>query len=70
MTASATTKPTPHCRLRFGQRGGLAGFLFVAPSIIFLIVFVILPIVMAFYYSLTDYDLLSPPRGVGLRNIE
>ena len=70
MTASATTKPTPRRRLRFGQCGGLAGFLFVAPSIIFLIVFVILPIVMATYYSLTDYALLSPPRVVGLKNIE
>ena len=43
-------------RLRLGNRGGLAGYVFVAPSLIFLVVFVILPIVGALYFSLSDYD--------------
>jgi multiple sugar transport system permease protein len=44
--------------------------LFVGPSIICLIVFVILPIVMAFYYSLTDYDLMQSPVFAGVKNYQ
>jgi len=53
---------------RFGNRGGLAGYFFVAPSIFFLILFVIVPILGALWYSFSDYDLMSAPRWVGLRN--
>ena len=53
---------------RFGNRGGLAGYFFVLPSIIFLMVFVVLPIIAALYYSLTDYDLMSAPKYAGLMN--
>ena len=52
----------------FGGRGGLAGYLFVAPSLLFLAVFVILPIFAAFYYSFTDYDLMSAPEFAGWKN--
>ncbi|MDP6349972.1 MAG: sugar ABC transporter permease, partial [Chloroflexota bacterium] len=55
-------------RLGLGNRGGLAGYFFVAPSIIFLIVFVIFPIIAAAYYSVTDYDLMSSPRFSGFKN--
>ncbi len=54
--------------LRLGRRGRLAGYFFVAPSLIFLFVFLILPIFAAFYYSLSDYDLMSAPRFAGLKN--
>ena len=37
-------------------------------SLLFLALFVILPIIAAFYYSLTDYDLMSSPRFAGLKN--
>ena len=40
----------------------------MAPSLIFLFVFLILPIFAAFYYSLSDYDLMSAPRFAGLKN--
>jgi multiple sugar transport system permease protein len=53
---------------RFGNRGGLAGYFFVAPSIIFIVLFVIIPIIGALYYSFTRYDLMSSPRWVGLLN--
>ena len=51
-----------------GRRGGLAGYFFVAPSLIFLFVFLIFPIIAALYYSFTDYDLMSPPRLAGFKN--
>lgn len=53
---------------RFGSRGGLAGYFFVAPSIIFLVVFVIVPIIAAMYYSLSFYDLMKQPRFIGIDN--
>ena len=53
---------------RLGHRGGLAGYLFVAPSLIFLLLFVIYPILMSFYYSFTFYDLMKEPSWTGLAN--
>ena len=55
-------------RFRLSRRGGLAGYFFVAPSIIFLFGFVILPIFLASYYSLSDYDLMRSPQFVGWKN--
>lgn len=52
----------------FGNRGGLAGYFFVAPSILFIAVFVLIPILGALWYSLTDYDLMSAPRWAGWKN--
>ena len=46
----------------------LAGYYFVAPSVLFMVVFIILPIFLAFYYSLTDYDLMQSPRLSGWKN--
>ena len=51
-----------------GTAADWRGYLFVAPSLVFLVVFVILPIIAAFYYSLTDYDLMQAPRFAGLKN--
>ena len=65
--ATTATAPKRRRGFRFGYRGGLAGYLFVAPSLLFLTVFVILPILAAFYYSLTDYDLMRAPRFAGSR---
>src|SRR2546422_9378485 len=44
------------------------GYLFLAPMFLLLVVFKFVPMLQAFYLSLTSYDLLSPPRFVGLRN--
>ena len=68
MATTAAPKRALRRRLRLGNRGGLAGYLFVAPSILFLLIFVILPIIAAFYYSFTDYDLMKPPRFAGSKN--
>lgn len=52
----------------YKQRFGLAGYLFITPSLIFIFLFVILPIFASFYYSLTDYDLMKAPRFAGAKN--
>ena len=57
-------------RLGLTYRGGATSYLFVLPSILFISVFVIIPILGAFYYSFNDYDLLTPPDFVGLKNYE
>jgi len=44
----------------------LAALLFVLPSLIFLAVFVVYPIISAFYLSLHRYNLLEPPVWNGL----
>ena len=68
MMASAT-KPRRRAGIfRLGHRGGLAGYFFVAPSLVFIFVFLILSIIASLYYSFTDYDLMSAPRMAGLKN--
>ena len=45
-----------------------APWIFMAPALAFAVVFFILPLVFAFYISLTKWDSLSPPKWVGLDN--
>jgi len=68
MATTAASRAPLRRRLGIGNRGGLAGFVFVLPSIVLLIIFVILPIFIAFYYSLTDYDLMREPVFAGAKN--
>ncbi len=68
MATEAAARPSLRRRLKLGNRGGLAGYFFVAPSLVFLFVFVIVPIFAALYYSLSDYDLMSSPSFAGLKN--
>src|SRR5437762_12701616 len=49
-------------------REWLTAYLFLAPWLIFPLVFIAGAIVLAFYFSLTTYDLLSDPLFVGLDN--
>ena len=42
--------------------------MFCLPFIIGFLVFLIIPMGFSFYYSLCDYDILSPPEFVGLKN--
>ena len=67
-------RPRPSVR---GLRGALTssvarnrlwGAAFVLPLLVLFIVFKFYPMVQAFWLSLNDYDLLTPPRFTGLRN--
>ncbi|HYM71044.1 MAG TPA: sugar ABC transporter permease [bacterium] len=49
-------------------RHQLWGYVFLAPMFLLLIAFKFVPMVQAFYLSLTSYDLLSAPRFVGAAN--
>ena len=51
-------------------REAIGGLAFVAPAVILLAVFIIFPAIMSFYYSLTDFYILTPDKTsfVGLDN--
>ncbi|MDQ0474614.1 carbohydrate ABC transporter permease [Labrys wisconsinensis] len=50
-----------------GHRPGLWGAAFAVPAILYIAAFQLYPILFSVYISLNQYDLLSPPRWVGLR---
>ena len=45
-------------------------YLFLAPALALIAVFVLYPILSVIYYSFTDYDIVRPPVFVGLDNYE
>jgi len=50
------------------RKESAAGYLFAVPWFLGFFCFTLYPMVMAFYYSLTDYDILRPPVFVGGAN--
>ncbi len=57
-------------KFRLTYRGGATAYLFVLPSIVFIGIFVIVPIAGALYYSFNDYDLLTAPEWTGFKNYQ
>ena len=53
---------------RQGAHRALMGYVFIAPWLIGLLVFVAGPIFASLYLSLTNYDMLSAPNFIGLAN--
>lgn len=51
-------------------RRSMAGITFLLPWILGLLIFWIGPIIASFYFSFTTYDVLSPPKWVGLANFK
>ncbi|MDO5422647.1 MAG: sugar ABC transporter permease [Eubacteriales bacterium] len=50
------------------RKNNLQGYLFISPWLICFLIFTLYPVCMSFYYSLTDFDILSAPNFVGLEN--
>jgi ABC-type sugar transport system permease subunit len=46
----------------------ITGLFFVAPGLLLIILFYVYPMVNSFFYSFTDYDLLSKPVFIGFKN--
>jgi len=55
-------------RWNLRQREAIAFYLCIAPWIIGFILFYLGPILASFYFSLTEWDLLTPPKFIGLDN--
>ncbi len=50
------------------QKFSLTPYLFLAPALLIIGVFILYPIVAVVYYSFTDYNITTPPKWVGLQN--
>ncbi|MDP9350140.1 MAG: sugar ABC transporter permease [Chloroflexota bacterium] len=53
---------------RARRREALTGFSFVLPWLLSLLVFTSYPVIAAFYFSFTDYNIIRPPRWLGTQN--
>jgi len=49
-------------------REAIEGYLFLLPNLLGFLIFMAVPLALSLYYSFTDYDLLTPPKFVGLKN--
>jgi multiple sugar transport system permease protein len=71
-TATRVAQPVRYRRRSLvwltGEQGILKPLLFLAPFLILFAVFLLYPIGYGFYISLTKWDLLTPPKYVGLDN--
>jgi len=65
-----TAIPRPRWRLTAARREAAWGYAFISPWVIGFIVFTMIPMGLALYFSLTDFDLRRPDqvRFVGLDN--
>jgi putative chitobiose transport system permease protein len=52
------------------KKFSLTPYLFLAPALLVIAVFVLYPIAAVVYYSFTDYSISTPPVWIGLKNYE
>lgn len=55
-------------RSKLAWREAWAFYAFISPWVFGFLAFTLYPILASFYYSLTQYDIVSPPRWVGVGN--
>jgi multiple sugar transport system permease protein len=53
---------------RMRNRQSFWAWVFMAPGILYFLVFLIVPLIAATYVSFTDWDIMTPPEWVGLKN--
>ncbi|MFE5318028.1 carbohydrate ABC transporter permease [Paenibacillus sp. NPDC056579] len=67
----AVSKPTGNVKkvkLHNHTYSPLAGYLFISPWLIGFAILTVWPMIQSFYYTFTDFSLLSPPRWIGMQN--
>ena len=55
-------------RRRF--KGASAGYLLIAPAVLLAVIFLLIPMIVSAYWSLTEYNGIKPPVFVGLQNYQ
>jgi putative chitobiose transport system permease protein len=50
------------------KKFSLTPYLFLSPALLVIAIFVLYPILAVVYYSFTDYDIVTRPEWIGLRN--
>ncbi|MCC6310777.1 MAG: sugar ABC transporter permease [Trueperaceae bacterium] len=71
MAVSVPTRTERQTRPRGGalqRRETLAAYGFLLPNLVGFLIFTLLPVIAALFISLTDWNLLQPPKWVGLKN--
>jgi multiple sugar transport system permease protein len=69
-SAASAAPPVTRRRMRLGlaSRQALFAYAIIFPTLAILAIFRFLPMLEAFYFSLTQYDLVHPPKFIGLAN--
>lgn len=65
---SATTNQRRGKRLSLSTREELWGYFFILPWLLGFLVFLLVPILSSFWLSLHEYEVITPPKWVGLEN--
>jgi len=68
MTADSASSSAIKDARRKSVKANLKGLAFVSPWLIGFLLFTIYPILASLYYSFTRYDVIRPPKWVGLEN--
>lgn len=71
MSATAYTDHPPikrRKRLGLASKQAAFGYIIILPTLAILAIFRVLPMIQAFYLSLTEYDLVRSPKFIGLAN--
>ena len=74
MTLTRSTTPAAAASSRSGRgfspraREAMAGYVFLAPWLLGIIGLTLGPVIASLYLSFTRYDLLSPPKWIGVQN--
>lgn len=53
---------------RVRNRQSFWAWVFLTPGILYFTIFLILPLIAAAYVSFTNWDIMTPPKWVGLKN--
>ncbi|MBT8160903.1 MULTISPECIES: carbohydrate ABC transporter permease [Arthrobacter] len=68
----AIAPPRPSARrpgaLRGARREGIFGFLMISPAVVFVAIFTFIPIIASLVLSFVSWDVITPPKFVGLAN--
>lgn len=67
-SSSGNSASRPRLHLSRSARANINGYLFTLPWIISLLVFTAYPVFASFFFSMTKYNIISPPQWVGLDN--
>lgn len=68
MTKIALPRPRGSKSSKLRRHEAIAGFAFVLPWVISLLVFTAYPVLASFYYSFTQYSIVQAPKWIGLDN--
>src|SRR3954468_10044042 len=69
-TVRRRTPPTRGDRMTAKRRRTLTGLLYLAPAMVFVLVFTAYPFIQMVAMSFTSWSLITPPKPVGLNNFQ